>query len=106
MCLKTFENAVIYKEITKRCHDKGLIRKDFRVGKPVLLFNSRLRLFPGKVKSKWSGPFTITEISPHGVVELEDPLTKSLFKVNRQRLKPYRMDIEMSAPLSLVLMEP
>ena len=47
----------------------------------VLLFNSRLRLFPGKLKSKWTGPYLVTQLFPHEAVELE---TKEgvLFKVN------------------------
>ena len=56
------------------------------VGDLVLLFNSRLRLFPGKLKSKWTGSYTVTQIFPHGAVELE---TKEgvRFKVNEQRIK-------------------
>ena len=55
-------------------------------GDLVLLFNSRLHLFPGKLKSKWTGPYTVTQIFPHGAVELE---TKEgvRFKVNGQRIK-------------------
>ena len=58
------------------------------VGDLVLLFNSRLRLFPGKLKSKWTCPYTVTQIFPHGAVELE---TKEgvRFKVNGQRIKIY-----------------
>ena len=58
------------------------------VGDLVLLFNSRLRLFPGKLKSKWTGSYTVTQIFPHGAVELE---TKEgvRFKVNGQRIKIY-----------------
>ena len=58
------------------------------VGDLVLLFNSRLRLFPGKLKSKWTGPYTVTQLFPYGAVELE---TKEgvRFKVNGQRIKIY-----------------
>ena len=54
----------------------------------VLLFNSRLKFFPGKLKSRWSGPFKIKQFFHYGVVEL---LTKDneTFKVNGQRPKPY-----------------
>jgi hypothetical protein len=58
-------------------------------GQLVLLFNSRLKLFPGKLKSKWSGPFMVKEVKPYGAVELEDPVTKASWTVNGQRLKPY-----------------
>ena len=59
----------------------------------MLLFNSRLRLFPGKLKSKWSGPFVIKDVKPHGVVELIDPTStepEMSWIVNGQRLKAYK----------------
>ena len=55
-----YENARIYKEKTKAWHDKHIISKELEAGQRVLLFNSRLKLFPGKLKSWWSGPFTVT----------------------------------------------
>ncbi|XP_039134243.1 uncharacterized protein LOC120271635 [Dioscorea cayenensis subsp. rotundata] len=39
-------------------------------------------------QGKWFGPYTITQVSPHGRVEITDP-EKGTFKVNRNRLKPY-----------------
>ena len=57
---EAYENANIYKEKMKAWHDKHIIRKEFESGQRVLLFNSRLKLFPGKLKSRWSGPFTVT----------------------------------------------
>ena len=58
------------------------------MGELVLLYNSRLRLFLRKLKSRWSGPFTIISITPFEVVTLKG---KSIteFKVNGQRLKHY-----------------
>ena len=57
------------------------------VGDLVLLFNSRLRLFPGKLKSKWTGPYLVTQLFPQAV-ELK---TKEgvWFKVYGQRIKIY-----------------
>ena len=54
MCLEAYESARLYKEKTKRWHDKHLVRREFEEGAKVLLFNSRLKLFPGKLKSRWS----------------------------------------------------
>ena len=54
----------------------------------MLLFNSRLKLFLGKLKSRWSGPFTVTKVFPHGGAEVTHP-AKGTFKVNTQWLKPY-----------------
>ena len=49
---QSYENAKIYKDKTKRWHDKRIMQKDFKVGEKVLLFISRLKLFPGKLRSK------------------------------------------------------
>ncbi|WP_217833294.1 hypothetical protein, partial [Picosynechococcus sp. PCC 7002] len=68
--LQAYENAKIYKERTKRWHDQCISKKSLHVGQKVLLFNSRLRLFPGKLKTRWSGPFVNKEIFPHGAMEL------------------------------------
>nr|GEU78105.1 reverse transcriptase domain-containing protein [Tanacetum cinerariifolium] len=54
----------------------------------VLLFNSRLKIFFGKRKSRWSGPFTISQVYPYGTVELSQPDGPN-FKVNGHRLKHY-----------------
>ena len=56
---EAYKNAKIYKEKTKAWHDKHIARKEFEPGQWVLLFNSRLKLFPGKLKSRWSRPFTV-----------------------------------------------
>ncbi|CAJ2642327.1 unnamed protein product [Trifolium pratense] len=103
MRLQAYENAVIYKERTKRYHDKNLVKKEFYPGQNVLLFNSRLKLFPGKLKSKWSGPFVVKEVSPHGAVELQDSGSSQTFKVNGQRLKPYKGGEIPTERVSLVL---
>ncbi|GKV23246.1 hypothetical protein SLEP1_g32996 [Rubroshorea leprosula] len=86
--LAAYENAKIYKERTKAWHDLHVQKKEFHVGDKVLLFNSRLQLFPGKLKSRWSGPFVVTKVLPYGVVEISHD-TKETFKVNGQRLKIY-----------------
>ncbi|XP_071905800.1 uncharacterized protein [Coffea arabica] len=86
--LHAYENAKIYKEKIKYWHDKHIIPKQFQVGQKVLLFNSRLRLFPGKLKSRWSGPFEVTQVFPYGAVEVANSRNEK-FKVNGQRLKPY-----------------
>ncbi|GJT82218.1 reverse transcriptase domain-containing protein [Tanacetum coccineum] len=57
---EAYENSLIYKEKTKRIHDSKIKNRVFNVGDRVLLFNSRLKIFSGKLKTRWSGPFTIT----------------------------------------------
>ncbi|XP_057425713.1 uncharacterized protein LOC130719087 [Lotus japonicus] len=73
MRLQAYESSKLYKEKVKKYHDNKIIKKTFRRSQRVLLFNSRLRLFPGKLKTKWSGPFVVKDVKPYGVVELEDP---------------------------------
>ena len=85
---EAYENAGIYKERMKAWHDKHIARKEFEAGQQVLLFNSRLKLFPGKLKHRWSRPFIVTKVFPHGGAEVTHP-ENGTFKVNTQRLKPY-----------------
>ncbi|XP_022867536.1 uncharacterized protein LOC111387228, partial [Olea europaea var. sylvestris] len=65
-----YENEKIYKERTKMWHDKRIMRREFKAGERVLLFNSRLKIFPGKLNSHWSGPFVIRKVLPYGAMEL------------------------------------
>ncbi|GJY87099.1 hypothetical protein Tco_0501727 [Tanacetum coccineum] len=84
-----YENTIIYKERTKKWHDSRLHGdKDFKVGDKVLLYNSRLKMYPGKLKSKWSGPNIVKTVYPIGAIEITDKDGFS-FKVNGQRLKKY-----------------
>ena len=55
----------------------------------MLLYDSKLHIFPGKLKSRWTGPFTIQEVYLNGAVELFNSKDNRVFKVNGQRLKPY-----------------
>ncbi|MCQ7416424.1 transposase family protein [Salmonella enterica] len=85
----SYENAKMYKEKTKIWHDRKILPKQFEKGQKVLLFNSRLKLFPGKLKSRWSGPFTVLEVFPYGAIMLKDEKDGREFKVNGQRIKHY-----------------
>ena len=86
---KAYHNSKIYKERTKRWHDKRIKHKEFTPGDKVLRFNSRVKLFGhGKLRSKWEGPFKVIETSSHGAVTLQDD-EGNLFKVNGQHLKVF-----------------
>ena len=65
--------AKSYKDRMKRVHDKNILRKSFELGQKVLLYNSCLHLFPGKLQSRWTGPFIIRIVYLHGVIEIENP---------------------------------
>ncbi|XP_062028336.1 uncharacterized protein LOC133744212 [Rosa rugosa] len=84
-----YESSQIYKEKTKAFHDKMIRGKTFIAGQKVLLFHSRLKLFPGKLRSRWVGPFVVTYVFPHGAVQIRSEQTGNEFKVNGHRLKPY-----------------
>nr|GEZ22970.1 reverse transcriptase domain-containing protein [Tanacetum cinerariifolium] len=85
---QAYENSLIYKERTKKLYDTKIKNRIFNVGDQVLLFNSRLKIFSRKLKSCWSGPFTISEVYPYETAKLvhSDGFN---FKVNCHRLKHY-----------------
>ena len=83
-----YDNARIFKNKTKKWHDQKILRREFKAEDQVLLFNSRLKLFPGKLKSKWSGPYTVVGSTTFGAVTLKTSNGEE-FKVNGQRLKQY-----------------
>ncbi|XP_076924247.1 uncharacterized protein LOC143586634 [Bidens hawaiensis] len=83
-----YAHSYSYKQRIKELHDRKLKgNKQFKCGDRVLLYNNQLRLFSGKLNSRWSGPFTITEVFLYGTIEIEDECGK--FKVNCYRLKHY-----------------
>ncbi|GKE79181.1 hypothetical protein Tco_1545301 [Tanacetum coccineum] len=68
-----YENTIIYKERTKKWHDSRLRGdKDFKVGDKVLLYISCLKMYLGKLKSKWSGPNIVKTVYPYGAIEITD----------------------------------
>lgn len=77
----SYENAKLYKKKTKKWHDR---KCKLLEGQQVLLFNSRFKIFPIKLKSKWLGPFKLLKIYLQGVVDLLNEKTGNEFKVNGQ----------------------
>ena len=75
-------------------------------GQLVLLYNSKLKLFPGKLKSRWSGPFKLIRIYPHGAVDLLDGRIGQEFKVNGQRVKHYMNSVMDHTKEVLLLKDP
>ncbi|GKB11680.1 reverse transcriptase domain-containing protein [Tanacetum coccineum] len=85
---QAYENSLIYKEKIKKIRDSIIKNHIFNVGDRVLLFNSRLKIFSGKLKTRWTGPFTVAQVFPYGTVELSQTDGPN-FKVNGHRLKHY-----------------
>nr|XP_009616655.1 uncharacterized protein LOC104109143 [Nicotiana tomentosiformis] len=79
--LDAYENARIFKENAKRWHDRLIKPREFQEGDKVLQYNSRLRLFPEKFKSRWTGPFVVKHVSPYCAVEIQDEGGNESFKV-------------------------
>ena len=100
-----YESFKIYKEKTKAYHDKRIIARSFEPNDKVLLFNSRLRLFLGKLKSRWSEPFTVKEVRPYGAVVLLDRKGDE-FVVNSQRIKHYLADSTIAEGEEIPLSDP
>ncbi|GKB40540.1 reverse transcriptase domain-containing protein [Tanacetum coccineum] len=85
---QAYENSLIYKEKTKKIHDSKIKNRVFNVGDRVLLFNSRLKIFSGKLKTRWTVPFIVAQVFPYGAAELSQ-INGPNFKVNGHRLKHY-----------------
>ncbi|GJS45010.1 putative nucleotidyltransferase, ribonuclease H [Tanacetum coccineum] len=93
MRLDAYESSISYKERTKRWHNKRIkLPINYEKGDKVLLFNSRLRLFLGKLKSRWYGPFSVSKDMKNRAIELYDE-EGSEFIVNKQRVKPYQKNL-------------
>jgi len=82
---EAYESAQSYKEGANLFHDRHIFRKDFTPGMKVLLYDSRLHLFLGKLRSRWAGPYVVSHVFPYGEVEIQDPHSGATFKVNGQR---------------------
>ena len=70
---KSYESSRIHKERIKLFHDKTIVRKTFEPHQKVLLYSSRLHMFLGKLRSRWTGPFVVKVVYPYGTVEIENP---------------------------------
>ena len=83
-----------------------ICRKEFKVGQKVLLYHSRLHLFLGKLHSLWIGPFVVTNVFPHGAIEIQSLATSKVFKVNGHRLKPFYETFQVENVADLDLEDP
>ena len=78
--------------------------KNFNEGDQVLLYDSKLHLFPGKLKYRWTGPFIVQQTYPNGSVDLLNPNDNKVIKVNGQRVKPYAM--QQTVREEILLLDP
>ena len=90
----------------KVVHDQHIKRKEFQPGDLVLLYKSRLRLMPGKLRSRWEGPYRVEKAEPYGVYHLSHPSSSELIKVNGHRLKLYHGEkLKKNKELEIFLLE-
>ena len=75
-------NSKLAKDKLKKWHDQLITRKNFNQGDQVLLYDSKLHLFPSKLKSRWVRPFIVQQAYPNGSVDLLNPNDNRVFKVN------------------------
>ncbi|XP_074299378.1 uncharacterized protein LOC141630461 [Silene latifolia] len=101
-----YDNASIYKEKARSWHDKMVTRRVFEEGQDVLVFQSRLKNFPGKLRLRWYGPYKVKKVFPHGAVEVENPTSRKVIKVNGQRLKHYFKGVELQGEEDLLVEDP
>ncbi|XP_056688207.1 uncharacterized protein [Spinacia oleracea] len=103
--MNAYDSASIYKARSKQYHDAKIEKREFMEGEKVLLYNSRLKLFPGKLRSWWSGPFDVIRVFPHGAIEIRNDDSGS-FKVNGHRLTHYYLGDSIGSFASLDLKDP
>ncbi|GJW89957.1 reverse transcriptase domain-containing protein [Tanacetum coccineum] len=91
MRLDAYETSISYKERTKRWHDKRIkVPTNYEKGDKVLLFNSCLRLFPGKLKSRWYEPFLVCKDMKNDAIELYDEDGNGFIEKSRKDVILYR----------------
>lgn len=89
MRLQAYESASLYKSKAKAFNDNRIQKRKFKPSQLVLLFNSRLKMFPRKLRTGWSGPFIMKGIRSHEAIEIENLTTKNSWIVSVSRLKAY-----------------
>lgn len=95
----------------KQWHDKFIHCREFWKGDLVLLFNSRLKLFPGKLRSRWSYPFKVLKVYPYRATEIGMESTEigmeatGSFKVNESQLKHYIVGESLERKVTCALLD-
>ncbi|XP_074283104.1 uncharacterized protein LOC141607650 [Silene latifolia] len=82
ICLDSYDNAAIYNEKARTWHDRLIRRRELKEGNNFLVLQNRLKLFSRNLRSKWFGPYIVKKVHSHGAVEVENPSTGKMIKVN------------------------
>jgi len=84
-----YENAMIYKEKTKSLHDRMIREKSFMLETKSSFIIRAWNYFPGKLRSRWIGPFVVSNVFSYSAIEIMSLETNKMLKVNGHRLKPF-----------------
>ncbi|XP_074277480.1 uncharacterized protein LOC141601112 [Silene latifolia] len=104
--LDSYDNAAIYKEKARIWHDRMMSRRDFKDGSKVLVFQNSLKLFSEKLRSRWLKPYIVRKVHSHGAVDVENPSTGKIIKVNGQCVKEYHEGMEPQMVEEVTLEDP
>ncbi|XP_070003166.1 uncharacterized protein [Nicotiana sylvestris] len=99
-----YSSSSLYKDKMKYIHDKYARSKEFKEGDLVLLFNSQLRLFLGKLNSKWSGPFEVVHVTSFGALDLKNK-NGEIFTVNGHIVKHYLGKFDDSHVVAMIYLK-
>ena len=69
---EAYESAKMFKEKVKKWYDKRILKREFNVGDKVLLYRSPFKFSPGKLLSKWEGPYPIEEVYRSGAIKINN----------------------------------
>ncbi|XP_074296379.1 uncharacterized protein LOC141626524 [Silene latifolia] len=104
--LNSYDNAAIYMEKARIWHDRMISRREFKEGSKVLVFQNRLKLFSGKLRLRWFRPYIVRKVHSQGEIEVENPSTGKMIKVNGQCLKAYHEGMEPQMVEEVTLEDP
>ena len=102
---EAYMNSKFFKDQLKRWHDQIVLRKEFQKGQKVLLYDSKLHIFPGRLKSRWNGPYLVHKVHSNGIIEIANSKSICIVKVNGHQLEPY-VEPMVQEKEELYLLEP
>jgi hypothetical protein len=92
--LFSLQRTTVIQQQRARWHDKHIKKKSFQKGDWVLLYDSRFQDFPGKLQTRWLGPYEIKEVHDNGTVTLVTiDESGSPFLVNGHQLRLYHQPL-------------
>eukprot|EP00253_Pinus_taeda_P004651 PITA_04651 len=89
--LSALQNIALIQQQRAKWHDALIKNKVFHEGHWALLYNSRFQDFPGKLQTRWLGPYEIQKVHDNGTLTLITiDASRYAFKANSHRVRLYR----------------